>query len=127
MDAQAALAELADLSAQVEAAVVLRGGTVEAGIGAAARVERLARAADELFAAAAGLRGGGAELERVEVVMPEGGVFAVRDGERVAVAATVTEPTPGLVLYDLRTCLRRIAEEPAAPAKRRRKKADPDA
>lgn len=125
MDAQAALAELAELSAQVEAAAVVRGGVVEAGIGDARAVERLARAADELFAAAGGLRPGGPELERVEVVISEGGVFAVRDGERVAVAATVTEPTPGLVLYDLRTCLRRIAEEP--PAKRRRKTAGPDA
>jgi hypothetical protein len=124
MDAQAALAELAELSAQVEAAAVVRAGTVEAGIGDAGAVERLARAADELFAAAGGVRPGGPDLERVEVVVPEGGVFAVRDGERVAVAATVTEPTPGLVLYDLRTCLRRIAEP--AP-KRRRKKADPDA
>jgi hypothetical protein len=125
MDAQAALAELAELSAQVEAAAVVRAGTVEAAIGPAAAAERLAHAADELFAAAISMRPAGPDVERVEVVLPEGGVFAVRDGERVAVAATVTEPTPGLVLYDLRTCLRRIAEEP--PPKRRRKKADPDA
>jgi hypothetical protein len=125
MDARAALAELAELSAQVEAAAVVRGGTVEAEIGRAGAAARLARAADELFTAAAGVRPGGPEVERVEVVLAEGGVFAVRDGERVAVAATVPSPTPGLVLYDLRTCLRRITEEPAP--KRRRKKADPDA
>ena len=52
---------------------------------------------------------------------PQAGVFVVRDGDRVAAATTVPEPTAGLVLYDLRTCLRRI-EEPAP--KRRRKKTD---
>jgi hypothetical protein len=125
MDAEAALAELAELSAQVAAAAIVRGGAVEAGLGDPGLVERLARAADELLGAAAGVRRGGPDVERVEVVLPEGGVFAVRGGERVAVAATVPEPTPGLVLYDLRTCLRRIDDAPPT-RKRRRRKADSD-
>jgi hypothetical protein len=122
MDAAAALAELSELSAQVEAAAVLREGAVEAAIGNPEQVERLVRAADGLLAAAAGLRPGGPEVDRVEVVLPEGGVFVVRAGGRTAVATTVPEPTAGLVLYDLRTCLRRIEADPAP--KRRRKKAD---
>ena len=105
----------------MENAVVLRGDSVEGSLGRPDAVERLARAADGLLAAAAAVRPGGPEVERVEVVLPAGGVFVVRDGDRVAAATTVPEPTAGLVLYDLRTCLRRI-EEPAP--KRRRKKTD---
>jgi hypothetical protein len=127
MDARGALSELAELSAQIEAAAVVRGGTVEGELGDPALVARLVRAADELLGAAAGARPGGPEVERVEVVLPDGGVFVVRGEDRVAVAATVPEPTPGLVLYDLRTCLRRIDDEPAAAPKRRRKKTDADA
>jgi hypothetical protein len=122
MDAEAALAELSELSAQVETAAVLRDGAVEALVGDAAQGERLSRAAESLLAAAAGLRPGGPDVERVEVVLPEGGVFVVRAGGRTAIGTTVPEPTAGLVLYDLRTCLRRISDDP--PPKRRRKKAD---
>jgi predicted regulator of Ras-like GTPase activity (Roadblock/LC7/MglB family) len=125
MDAAAALAELAELSAQVEAAAVLRDGAVEATVGNADLADRVARAADGLLAAAEAVRPGGPEIERIEIVLPDGGVFVVRAGARTVVAATVPEPTAGLVLYDLRTCLRRIVDKPAP--KRRRKKADTDA
>ena len=125
MDAAAALKELSELSAQIEAAAVLRDGAVEATVGNTDVAERVARAADGLLATAAAVRPGGPEVERVEVVVPDGGVFVVRAGSRTVVAATVPEPTAGLVLYDLRTCLRRIEDEPAP--KRRRKKADADA
>jgi len=127
MDARGALSELAELTAQIEAAVIVRAGTVEGELGDPVLVARLVRAADELLGAAAGVRSGGSAVERVEVVLPEGGIFVVRGEERLAVAATVPEPTPGLVLYDLRTCLRRIDEEPVATPKRRRKKTDADA
>ena len=127
MDARGALSELAELSAQIEAAAIVRGGTVEGELGDPALVARLVRAADELLGAAAAVRSGGPEVERVEVVLPEGGIFVVRGEERLAVAATVPEPTPGLVLYDLRTCLRRIDEDSAGTSKRRRKKTDADA
>ena len=121
MDAAAALAELSDLSAQVRAAAILRDGAVEAAFGPGA--ERLAETAESLLAAAANVRPGAPDVERVEVVLPEGGVFVVQAGGRVAVATTVPQPTAGLVLYDLRTCLRRIDDGPPAP-KRRRKKPD---
>jgi len=53
------------------------------------------------------------DVSRVEVVTETGGVFVVVEGGRTAVATTVPEPTAGLVIYDLRTALRRLAEEPA--------------
>jgi hypothetical protein len=43
----------------------------------------------------------------------------------VIAAITAASPTSGLVLYDLRACLRRLAAEP--PKKRRRKRDDADA
>jgi hypothetical protein len=44
--------------------------------------------------------------------MPEGSVFAVRDEARMVCAVTGGDPTVGLIFYDLKTCLRNIAEEP---------------
>jgi hypothetical protein len=44
------------------------------------------------------------------VSLEAGSVFVVREGGRTAVATTVPEPTAGLVVYDLRTALRRLAE-----------------
>jgi predicted regulator of Ras-like GTPase activity (Roadblock/LC7/MglB family) len=125
MDAAAALAELAELSTQVEAAAILRDGAVEATVGNADLAGRVARAAEDVLAAAEAVRPGGPEIERIEIVVPNGGVFVVRSGARTVVAATVPEPTAGLVLYDLRTCLRRIVDPPAP--KRRGKKVDADA
>jgi hypothetical protein len=76
----------------------------------AARTERLARCGGELLAAAADTRPGGPAVNRVEVALPAGSVFAVREDGRTIVATTVPRPTSGLVLYDLRTALRRLQE-----------------
>ena len=54
-------------------------------------------------------------------------MFVVSEGGRVAVATTVPEPTAGLVVYDLRTALRRLDEEPARKPARKRKKDAADA
>ena len=43
---------------------------------------------------------------------PSGSVFAVRDDARMVCAVTAGDPTVGLIFYDLKTCLRNIAEEP---------------
>jgi predicted regulator of Ras-like GTPase activity (Roadblock/LC7/MglB family) len=125
MDAREALAELTELSSQVEAAVVLGpNGEVDASTyDDAAAADRLARAAAELIAAAADVRPG-ADMTRVEVALPEGSLFVVREAGRSAVAVTIPDPTSGLVLYDLRTCLRRID---APKPRRRRKPKDTDA
>jgi predicted regulator of Ras-like GTPase activity (Roadblock/LC7/MglB family) len=113
MDAHEALAELTTLSTQVEEAAILGGsGFVLASTGTPERGERLARVAADMLAAAANVRAA-SEVSRVEVLTDAGGVFVVVEGGRTAVATTVPEPTAGLVIYDLRTALRRLAEEPA--------------
>jgi hypothetical protein len=107
MDADAALAELTELSSQIQAAVVLEEHDVAGSTGAG--TEALAVAADELLAAAAHVRGGGPAVTRVEVSLPEASVFLVVEGDRRIVARTVPRPTAGLVVHDLRACLRRLA------------------
>lgn len=112
MDAAAALTELVELSTQVTRAVVVGDAGVEGAIGAEGdRAERLAQTGRSLLAAAAAVpHGSAAEVSRVEVVTPPGGVFVVCEAGRTIVATTVPEPTAGLVLYDLRAVLRRMAE-----------------
>jgi predicted regulator of Ras-like GTPase activity (Roadblock/LC7/MglB family) len=124
MDARAALAELTELSSQVEAAAVLDadGKATASTPDDAATAERLAAAARDALEAAGAVRAA-AEVTRVEVSLPEGGLFVVREGGRTAVATTIPEPTAGLVLYDLRTCLRRL-DEPKPKRPRRRKTDD---
>ena len=110
MDAAAALADLTELSAQLEAAVIAsEDGTPEAATVGDAAAAALARAGAELL---------GEGAVRASAVTREGGVFAVREEGRLAVA--VSSGPPGLVLYDLRTALRRLAE--AKPKRRTRKK-----
>jgi hypothetical protein len=114
MDADAALAELTDLSAQIESAAVLDDdGTVLGSTPPGSSGAELARASSEALAAAAALRPG-ATPTRVELLLPGGGLFVVADGGRRIVATTVPKPTAGLVVYDLRTCLRRLAGETGA-------------
>jgi hypothetical protein len=85
------------------------------------RAERLARAGLELLEGAAGLPAGtGRSPAHVEASLADGSVFALRHGTFRIVATTVPRPTSGLVLYDLRACLRSLAEPP--PRKRRPRK-----
>jgi predicted regulator of Ras-like GTPase activity (Roadblock/LC7/MglB family) len=113
MDAAAALAELLELSSQVEVAAILApdGAVAAATTASADRAERLARGGLELLEAAADVRADGATVSRVEVALAETSVFVVREGDHVIVATTAPEPTSGLVLYDLRTALRRLHED----------------
>ena len=127
MEPNEALAELTELSSQVEDAAILgETGFVLASTGVPERGEQLARVAAELLSVAADVRAGGREVTRVDVALPAGSVFVVREGSRTAVATTVPQPTAGLVTYDLRTALRRLAES-AEPPKRGRRKSVPDA
>ena len=127
MDAAKALADLVEISSQIESAVLADGdGTVLAATFAdEARAQAIAKEARELLRAAAGPPG---DPSQVEVAFHEGCVFVVADGERLVAAVTGREPTAGLVFYDLKTCLRVSAEpEPAkkaaaAGARRKRKK-----
>ena len=128
MDAAAALADLTEISSQVETAVVFGsdGSTLASTFPDEAGAERLVGAARELLAAAGELpTGAGRELTQLEVSLHEGSVFVVRDGELAVAATTSARPTAGLVLYDLRTCLRALAPaEPPAKKRRARKPTD---
>lgn len=98
-----ALAELIDVSAQIEAAAILDAeGAVLASIGGVGDdASGLLRAADE----AARLLGR-PPVAQCEVGLGDRLVFAVREGDRAAVAVTGADATAGLVFYDLRQALR---------------------
>jgi len=123
MDSAQALAELAELSSQVERAVVLRpdGSVLAATPEDDAAAPTLARAALDVLATAFELRSSPQEVTRVEVELEEGALFVLREGGRTIAAVTGPQPTAGLVAYDLRTCLERI--EPDKPKRRSRAKA----
>ena len=130
VDAAQALADLVEISAQIEAAVLAAAdGTVLAStLADEERAQAVARDAVELLQAAAGEAGDPVQLE---AAVPDGSVFVVRDEERLVAAVTGRDPTVGLVLYDLKTCLR-LAGENAQPAKKtasraRKKKEAPEA
>jgi hypothetical protein len=124
VDAAQALAELREISSQIDVAVILDdgGAVVESTHG---NPEALAAAARSLLEEARRLRPG-QEPVQVEAGTAAGSVFVFREGGSTIAATTGPEPTVGLVFYDLKTCLRSVAEKP----KRRRaprKKAEADA
>lgn len=114
MDAARALADLTAVSSQVEGAVLAgAGGEVLASTFAAREVgERVAERATALLRAAEarGAAVPGVELASLVAETREGGVFVVSGRDRLVAALTGRGPTVGLVLYDLKTCLR-LAEE----------------
>ncbi len=127
MEPNEALAELLDLSSQIEDVAILgASGFVLAGSGTPERSEQLARIAAELVAAAGDVRPTG-DVSRIEIALDSTSVFVVSEAGRTAIATTVPEPTAGLVVYDLRTALRRLDEKPARKPARRKKKDDVDA
>ena len=129
MDAAQALADLTEISSQIEgAALVGEDGEIAASTFAGEeRARAFVAAARELLDAAGGLRSSAAP-NQIEVATAEGSVFVVRDGGRLIAATTTPEPTVGLVFYDLKSCLRGTAE-PAKPKRRapRKKKDDGEA
>jgi hypothetical protein len=123
VEAAQALAELMELSSQIERAVVLRAdGSLLGSTDDGPAGEILARSALDLVAAAFGLRSTPSEVRRVEVELESGSVFVLCDAGRTIAATTGPEATSGLVVYDLRTCLGSI-EEPKP--KRQRKPKEP--
>ncbi len=126
MNAAQALADLVEISSQIESAVLADadGDVLGSTLPDAARAEAIAAEARGLLESAAGPAG---TPSQVEVSFREGCVFVVTDGERLVAAVTGRDPTSGLVFYDLKTCLRLSAETQAAPkaaagARRRKKK-----
>ena len=114
MDAAQALADLTEVSSQIEGAVFAQAdGTLLASTFPAGRGERVAATAVELLRAAEGSpAAAGRALTHVVATLATGAVFVVRGGERLVAAVTGRDPTVGLVVYDLKTCLR-LAEEEA--------------
>ncbi|MEX2614429.1 MAG: roadblock/LC7 domain-containing protein [Gaiellaceae bacterium] len=126
MDASQALAELIELSSQVERAVVLDSGGAVLGSTEESEeaAQRLARAALDALAAAGDLHSSSGEVTGVEVELADGGLFVLREGIRTIAATTGPSPTAGLVAYDLRTCLQGIKEEEKPKRRRARKKTE---
>jgi predicted regulator of Ras-like GTPase activity (Roadblock/LC7/MglB family) len=122
MDAAQALAELMELSSQIDSAVALApdGALLASSSADETAAAALAASTRELVAAAAGLGADEREVTRVEVELDEGAIFVVREGEHTVAATTGPNPTSGLVVYDVRTCAKAIS--PAGPKRRRTRK-----
>jgi hypothetical protein len=127
VEAAQALADLVEISSQIESAVLAKsdGSLLASTLADEERSQAVIREALDLV-------GGDGNPTQVEAILPEGCVFVVRDDERLVVAVTGRDPTSGLVFYDLKTCLRLAGEEPeaaeeAAAAPRRRRKKEEEA
>ena len=111
MTADQALADLMEISSQIEQAVVVAadgsvlGSTFDGG-------DRLADVAARIVREAESARG--RPPQQLEVATDAGSVFVLRDGERTIVATTAPAPTVGLVFYDLKSCLKAADEAPKA-------------
>ena len=126
MTAEQALADLTEISSQVEAAVLFDSkGTVVAST--LDDAEPFVRAVQDLVAAAGEARRG--SVSQLEAATSEGSVFVVRDGDSFVAATTAPEPTVALVFYDLKTALRAASAEPdkKPPRGRTQKKSAGDA
>jgi predicted regulator of Ras-like GTPase activity (Roadblock/LC7/MglB family) len=121
MDAAQALADLTEISSQIEAAVLFdEGGAV---LAATLPDDSQARAVAEAAAELLGRAAAHGEVTQLEASVQDGSVFVVRDGARRIAAITGPAPTVGLVFYDLKSALRGAAEE-KPKRKRATKKAD---
>jgi predicted regulator of Ras-like GTPase activity (Roadblock/LC7/MglB family) len=125
MDAAQALADLTEISSQIEAAVLFdESGAIEGStLSDDGASEALARAGAELLDRVTALRSDG-EVTQLEASTARGSLFVVRSGGRRIAATTGPAPTVGLVFYDLKSCLRGSENEPKKPTRTRRKKAD---
>ncbi len=124
MDAAQAIADLTEISPQIQdVAIIGANGAVVGANTPETASARLAAAAAKLVDEAERLRPGVAQLEAATV---GGSVFVVRDGDRLIAATTTPEPTVGLVFYDLKTCLRSVDETPPRRRRAPAKKAEPE-
>ena len=113
VDAAAAIAELRELSTQIETIVLAgRNGALVAASVRDDTAGRIAEAAVRLADGADQVRAdmGREALAQLQAATPDGSVFLVCDGDRMAVATTGADPTVGLVFYDLKTLLRQVSE-----------------
>ena len=125
MDAARALADLVEISPQIEAVAVLAGDGEPAGsIGVpGGREGVLARAVRELLDGASAFRSDHGRVKQLHASLADGDVFAVAGVARTIVAVTREPSAPGLVFYDLKRCLAAIGE----PSERQGEEADAEA
>lgn len=119
--AASALEELLDVSPQVSAAIIVEretGRLLASAPSSNAEPERLAELTMSMLAAAERARNelGREPVSQFEVATPDGHVFVVADTSSVVTAVTSTDPTVGLVFYDLKTALRVIRDAGGAGA-----------
>jgi predicted regulator of Ras-like GTPase activity (Roadblock/LC7/MglB family) len=115
MDAKQALADLTEISSQIQAAVVFddTGKVAASTLGDSMRADVFAQAARGLLAAAEAVKTGESALTQLEVATGDGSVFVVRTGKTIIAATTGSNPTAGLVFYDLKSALRNVKPKPA--------------
>jgi len=113
MNPEQALADLTEISSQIEAAVVFDAERKVMGSTLAdeSRAGQLASAAGELWRSAQEVKPG-SKPTQFEVATTEGSLFVVRDDETYIAATTGGNPTVGLVFYDLKSTLRNLKKEP---------------
>ena len=120
MDAAQALADLTEISAQIDAAVLADhdGSVVASTLTDDDAAKAFAEAAAELLSAADEVRTepGSEPLVQVEGAAYDGSVFVAKDDRHLVAAVTKPRPTVGLVFYDLKTCLRMLEREEDAKA-----------
>ena len=128
MDAAQALADLTEISSQIEAAVLFdeAGDVVGSTLPSDDAAGAVALAASRLLERAGEFRSEGS-ITQLEASTNGGSVFVVRDEARRIAATTGPAPTVGLVFYDLKSALRSTDAMPAKPKRPRRKKADDEA
>ena len=111
MDAARALAELTEISSQIELALIFdpRGELIESTLADRQRAESLAFSAAALLACSAQV-GGPMRDEpiQVELAYPEGSILLVREGDLRILALTSPDPIAGLAFFELRACLRKL-------------------
>ena len=112
MDAAAALADLVEISPQIEAAaVVAQDGEMAGSVGVPeARASVLARAVRELLDGAAAFRSDQGRVTQLHAELAGGDLFAVAADDQAIVAVARERATPGLVFYDLKRCLAAVSE-----------------
>jgi predicted regulator of Ras-like GTPase activity (Roadblock/LC7/MglB family) len=113
MDAAAALADLVEISPQIEAAAVVSGdGALAGSVGIPeTRAGVLARAVQELLDGAAAFRSDQGRVTQLHAELAGGDVFAVAADAQAIVAVAHERAAPGLVFYDLKRCLAAVTDE----------------
>jgi predicted regulator of Ras-like GTPase activity (Roadblock/LC7/MglB family) len=114
VDAGRALADLVEISPQIEAAAVVAGdGALAGSVGVPEdATDAMARATRELLDRAAAFRSDGGRVTQIHAALGDGAVFAVTgEGGRTVVAVASGRTAPGLVFYDLKRCLAAVEKE----------------